>query len=202
MRGEVFTDNPSLRSVSKLMLNSLWGKFGTRRILPEAVFCSNIEELSKLFDNDLITVSDIIEVHDDMVIALSKKNNVAALELNNNSNIFVAACTTSYARIELYKYLKKTNERSIYCDTDCVFYISKPLLDLPTGEFLGQLKNELSVDDEIIYFVSGGPKNYAYVTKKGTAVMKIKGISLTVTNLNTFTFENLTAIVANFAKID
>ena len=32
--------------------------------------------------------------------------------------------------------------------------------------------------------------------------MKIKGISLTVTNLNTFTFENLAAIVANFAKID
>jgi len=58
-----------------------------------------------------------------MVIALSKKNNVAALELNNNSNIFVAACTTSYARIELYKYLKKTNV--LYIAIQIAFFISQ-----------------------------------------------------------------------------
>jgi hypothetical protein len=50
--------------------------------------------------------------------------------------------------------------------------------------------------------VSGGPKNYAYITKKGKCVFKIKGISLTVTNLETFTFENMARIVSYFATVN
>jgi len=202
LHGEEFTDNPSLRSVSKLMLNSLWGKFGTRRLLPEATFCTGIDDLRKLFDDDLIEVSDVIEVHENMVIAISKKKSTEFLELNNNANIFVAACTTAYARIELYKYLNSLEDRAVYVDTDCAFYISQPSKDLPTGEYLGQLKNELDKDDCILWFVSGGPKNYAYITKHGICVFKIKGISLTITNLETFTFENMADIVAYFATID
>jgi hypothetical protein len=202
LHGEQFTDNPSLRSVSKLMLNSLWGKFGTRRILPEATFCTEIADVRKLFENELIEVSNVIEVHENMVIAITKKRSNEFLEINNNANIFVAACTTAYARIELYSYLAKLKDRAVYTDTDCCFYISRPLNDLPTGEFLGQLKNELDVDDFIIWFVSGGPKNYAYITKKGKCVFKIKGISLTVTNLETFTFENMARIVSYFATVN
>lgn len=202
LSNESFSDNPSLRSISKLMLNSLWGKFGTRRIHPEAKFCSTIEDLKNLFDDDLITVSNIIDVHDEMVLAITKKQKTEFLEMNNDANIFVAACTTAYARIELYKYMDKVKERIVYTDTDCAFYISESCKDLPTGEFLGQLKNELNLGDKIVCFVSGGPKNYAYVTLNGVCVIKVKGISLTFTNLKTFTFENIAKIVSRFASLE
>lgn len=196
---ETFSNNPGLRSVSKLMLNTLWGKFGTRRILPRASFCSNIEDIRNLFDNTLIEVTNIIEVHKNMMIAISKDKDVQFLDINNNANIYVACATTAYARMELYTYLKQANTNAVYCDTDSIFYITSPSVVLPTGDFLGQLKDELKEGEYITNFVSGGPKNYAYVTNKKHAVIKIKGFSMTSTNLKAFTFDNIANIVLKYA---
>lgn len=200
LNNEQFSDNPSLRSVSKLMLNTLWGKFGTRRILPHATFCSDISNMRNLFDNQMIEVTNIVEIHKNMVIAISKEKSVQSLDMNNHANIYIASATTAYARIELYNYLSKVNDRALYCDTDSLIYISKPCNDLPTGDFLGQLKNELRPHEHITQFVSGGPKNYAYVTNQGVVVVKIKGFSLTATNLTAFKFDNIVAIVAKHAQ--
>jgi hypothetical protein len=41
-----------------------------------------------------------------------------------------------------------------------------------------------------------------WVPKKGKCVFKTKGISLTVTNLETFTFENMARIVSYFATVN
>lgn len=42
------------------------------------------------------------------------------------------------------------------------------------------MTNELDESDYIIEFVSGGTKNYGYVTKKGKVVCKVRGFSLNV----------------------
>jgi hypothetical protein len=42
-----------------------------------------------------------------------------------------------------------------------------------------------------VEFVSGGPKNYAYVTAKGKTEVKVKGFTLNSTNAAAFAFEKI-----------
>jgi hypothetical protein len=66
----VFENNPGLRQVAKLMLNSLWGKFGTRRILTQHQFCSSIDDLKKLFNDDTIKACNVVEISNNIVLAM------------------------------------------------------------------------------------------------------------------------------------
>ena len=50
--------------------------------------------------------------------------------------------------------------------------------DPPLGDYFGDLTDELN-GGYITTFMSGGPKNYGYVTNTGEAILKIRGISLT-----------------------
>jgi hypothetical protein len=47
----------------------------------------------------------------------------------------------------------------------------------------------------MIKFVSGGPKNYAYLTAQGNSVVKVKGFSLNSTNIKGFTFDSIKGVV-------
>ena len=63
-------------------------------------------------------------------------------------------------------------------DTDSVVYVHEPgKPEPPLGDYLGDLTDELN-GDYITTFVSGGPKNYAYVTNNDKRVTKIRGITL------------------------
>ena len=94
-------------------------------------------------------------------------------------NIVIAAFTTAYARLKLYDLLDLLQERVLYYDTDSVIYIHQPgKPDPPLGDYLGDLTDELDPGDYITTFVSGGPKNYAYVTNNGKTQTKIRGITL------------------------
>ena len=46
------------------------------------------------------------------------------------------------------------------------------------GNYLGEFTSELGKDDHIVEFVSGGPKNYGYTTKKGKVECKVRGFRL------------------------
>ena len=48
----------------------------------------------------------------------------------------------------------------------------------PLGGYLGELTSELDDDDHIVTFVLGGPRNYAYQTKNGKTVCKVRGFTL------------------------
>ena len=69
-------------------------------------------------------------------------------------------------------------ERVLYYDTDSVIYVHEPgKPEPPLGDYLGDLTDELD-GDYITTFISGGPKNYAYVTNNDKRVTKIRGITL------------------------
>lgn len=52
------------------------------------------------------------------------------------------------------------------------------------GDFLGDFKNELELDEFIIEFVSGGAKNYAYKLNNGKTDCTVKGYAINfLTNL-------------------
>jgi hypothetical protein len=83
-----------------------------------------------------------------------------------HSNEVIGAYVTTGARIHLYSYLDRLEERAIYCDTDSVIYIqprNEPAL-VETGYRLGALTSEFKPNEFIEEFVSAGPENYAYKT--------------------------------------
>ena len=122
-------------------------------------------------------VSDAQMVKDE-TLEVHYRNVDEFAEQNNKVNIVIAAFTTAYARLKLYDLLDLLQERVFYYDTDSVIYLHEPgKPEPPLGNYLGDLTDELG-GDYITTFISGGPKNYAYVKNKGKAETKIRGITL------------------------
>ena len=67
----------------------------------------------------------------------------------------------------------------MYYDTDStIYYTNEGQTNPDLGPYLGDFTNELDKDDHIVEFVSGGPKNYGYTTKKGHVECKVRGFRL------------------------
>lgn len=199
LKHEDFENNPSMRQISKLLINSLWGRFGLRRILPFHKFVSDIENIVDMLKDPGIEVSAINAVHEDLAFVIGKKNGNECVDINNDANIYIAAATTAYARLELYEKMQILKDRVVYCDTDSIVYIDKEGDNLACGPFLGELTNELRLGDLIIRFVSGGPKNYAYQTILGDVCLKVKGFSLNYSNCQAFTLDKMKRVILSTA---
>ena len=131
----------------------------------------------ELLYTDEYEVTDARIVNDD-AIEVHYKHVDEFIQQNNKVNVVIAAFTTAYARLKLYDLLDLLQERVLYYDMDSVIYVHKPgKPDPPLGNYLGDLTDELN-GDYITSFVSGGPKSYAYRTKKGKTETKIRGITL------------------------
>ena len=135
------------------------------------------KEFFHFLDSTKYEVSDARLVNDETVEVHYKEKDEFA-EQNNKVNIVIAAFTTAYARLKLYDLLDLLQERVLYYDTDSVIYVHEPgKPDPPLGDYLGDLTDELD-GDYITTFISGGPKNYAYITNNGKSETKIRGITL------------------------
>ena len=116
-------------------------------------------------------------------------------EPDNKVNIVIAAFTTAYARLKLYDLLDQLQEQVLYYDTDSVVYVHEPgKPEPPLGDYLGDLTDELD-GDYITEFMSGGPKNYAYVTNNDKRVTKIRGITLNYVTSKKLNFETMCSLV-------
>ena len=153
------------------------GKFAQRSNLAKTEMVHEPSRFFELLYSAEFEVCDARMVNENM-IEVQYRNTEEFAEQNNKVNVVIAAFTTAYARLKLYDLLDLLQERVLYYDTDSVIYVHKPgKPDPPLGNYLGDLTDELNVDD-ITSFVSGGPKNYAYRTKKGKTDTKVRGITL------------------------
>lgn len=136
---------------SKLLMNSLYGKFGQHREKEQVV----------MFPKDTIGLEPL-DFFGEMPFYMEKK-------VSRSKHILpaIAAFVTCYARLELYKVLESCEP--IYCDTDSCVTASP----LPTSKHLGDLKDEVPEGIEKAYFFL--PKMYAYRDKKGNEFVKCKG---------------------------
>ena len=174
--------NEARRGQAKLMLNTLWGKFGEKTKRTTTVFVDDPAKFWNLITDNGIEVTRFHMVHDDLVCVSYVKVDEFILE-GPRQSIVVAAWTTSLARVKLYKELDKLlPEQRLYTDTDSVLYVDRPgWPSLETGEALGQLASEIEEGDHIVEFVCAGPKAYAYRTRGGTVECKVKGIHMNFT---------------------
>jgi hypothetical protein len=147
--------NKSLRYLSKLILNSAYGKYAQKREITNVVNETDaIKKNLKFVDMSYIT-GDLFQY---------TKESFANRKINPIYAIFVAA----YARTKLYNYMKVVNFNVAYCDTDSI--ITPEVM--PTSNDLGAMK----LEDYVVkgYFVA--PKLYGYVNNEGEEVIKAKGM--------------------------
>lgn len=130
-----------------------------------------------------IVTENVAQVH-------YRASDPAWIEEDPKSNVFLATFTTSWARLKLYKVLDQLGEDVLYHDTDSVIYICRPgVNEVPLGDYLGELTDELDPGDYIQEFVSGGPKNYAYRTLAGKEKVCVKGFSFNYANSKIVNFD-------------
>jgi hypothetical protein len=176
--------NPGLRSLSKLLLNSMWGKWAQRSNMRQTRLFKSTEmdEFFKLILSSTVEILDYHIISDD-IIQVNWQHKEDFVPPSNKTNIFIATFTTCWARLKLYKILAELDDRVIYFDTDSVVYISRPgEYEPPLGDFLGDLSDEIGNGHFIEEFVSGGPKNYAYRLDNGKETCKVRGFTLNFTN--------------------
>ena len=192
-----FKENAGLRQITKLMLNNLWGRFGMNENMSTSQFITDFQNLEKITEDVTKEVQAVRIINEKIVQIVSKSSDTEFLQCSTSTNIYIALMTTAWARIRLYRELDKVNRRALYCDTDSVIYkeTPNPSENLLLGNFLGELTSELDRKDHIVEFVSGGPKNYGFITSVGKATVKIKGFSLNSTNGPAFSFGNIKNII-------
>ena len=192
--------NPGRRQCCKLMVTSLWGKTGQRGNMPRTVVVHNTSEFNAIVFNDQyeLGIVDRLPHHDYAWQITYKLKHECVVKEPRNSNVYIAAFTTTWARIKLWKKLYELGERVLYYDTDSIIYKTGPSQShLERGPYLGDLTNELEEGRYITEFVSTGPKSYAYRDNIGAHVIKFKGISKTLYNVRKINLETMVKCVSD-----
>ena len=144
--------NP-MQIADKLLLNSLYGKFGQK-----------FKDVDDWRHINNLTLKQAQEGHTEIVGAYVRSTKDVA-----PSSFCVpvwAVYTTAYARLKLYEYLQKYDP--IYCDTDSVITTH----DIPTSDKLGDMKLEMFINKGWIV----KPKMYAVENDTGEQFIKVKGL--------------------------
>ena len=83
------------------------------------------------------------------------------------SNVVLAGFTTAHSRTVLYGYMQRVKKmtNTLYCDTDSIMYLDETESptrtqnrDIPLGNTLGDMTDEIPENFEIFKIYSGGPK--------------------------------------------
>lgn len=166
-------------ALSKLMMNSLWGKFAQNIPPDDVVTYKNPQQWFR--DLSLAACGKIdlepMFTGDDYLVSRRSNERSAATNLSK-TNVALAAFITSYGRLKLLSGLTPLGARVAYHDTDSIIYTCAPgeTDPLQYGTLLGEWKDE-TAGDPIISFCGLGPKTYAYRTLSGVEEVKSKGFA-------------------------
>ena len=190
---EKFEYNAGLRSISKLCLNSLWGKFGQRNNMSQIKYVTDVSEFYEILLDDKLANKNFQFINDDMV-QMTYNFKDQFVDNSNNTNIFIACFTTSHARLMLYDKLDYLNEKVLYFDTDSIIYVDDNTKKIETGDMLGDMTDELS-GKGISSFVSTGPKSYSLKYGDNDEKSAIKGFTLNHENSTILNHDSMRKIV-------
>jgi hypothetical protein len=170
--------NTSYALMSKLLLNSLYGKFGQRQKVWEDIGTDPNIRYGFVQTIDAQTGKvDTFRFINNKVFKLS------GYEEGFNSFVAIAASVTANARLYLYALMRDAGfENVFYCDTDSLLVNSNGLANLEQyldNSELGMLKVEQKSDNVILY----GVKDYVFGSKA-----RHKGISKKAEKVDDVTF--------------
>ena len=175
-----------------------------RANLPNVEVISQANALHAIITDDENEIKDINFINEHIVEVRYVKRS-EFVEYSKSSNIVIAAFTTAQARWQLFHELEQLGDRVLYYDTDSIVYVERanaPDEYRPSlGDYLGELTDEVD-GHNILSFVSGGPKNYAYKLDNGKTVCKVKGITLNYNNSQIINYDVMRYMVTNIGNDD
>jgi hypothetical protein len=203
------SNDPIQRSIAKLFLNALYGRFGMKDIedtlkivdRDEAEYLdknSNVSVLSELTENKYVIkykgkISDsirklykkdpLVPVVDQMILLNKSELKISGINKAANvpSAVHIAAAISSYARIIINEYKNIPGNPCIMSDTDSAV-LPYPLQDHLVGTGLGQMKLENKIKKGI--FIR--KKLYCIIDSDNQEIIKSSGIDSSHLNYNLF----------------
>ncbi|KAG1717180.1 DNA polymerase type B, organellar and viral-domain-containing protein [Suillus lakei] len=176
-------------TISKLLLNSLYGRFG---MSPDMVNYALINSNETMNYINKYIITDILDLHNgkEIISYLPEQSSKEDNDFNNiNISIPISLVTTAAARVHMSQYKNNSNYTLYYSDTDSID-INKPLSDNLIGKELGKMKLEHKFN-KIIFLSS---KVYGGITND-YEIVKIKGVK------NPIKFENLLPLLTKDNKL-
>ena len=162
--------------ISKLIMNSLYGRFGMTYKLDTHII-TNIEDVDSYLSNPDYKVGLPLELSEGVVLlSYSDTTKYKDIEFDEkhefNTSIAIAAAITAYARIHMSQFKNSPLYTLFYSDTDSI-YINKPLDPIYVSDTeLGKMNLENVFVDSIFL----APKVYAGKLEDGSELIKIKGL--------------------------
>ena len=165
---------------AKLLMNSLYGKFGMKSDTTKIEIIS-IKDLNKYLDKFNTNIADIIYLEDHVVVIINTNEFIPTSDTPYNdldsihkmdTNVAIASAISAYARIHMSQFKNNPNFKLYYSDTDSAV-TDKPLPDYMVGPALGQMKLEHVITKAVFL----APKVYALISDQGEQIIKAKGLT-------------------------
>ena len=193
------TNDPVEKALSKLMLNSLYGKFGMKDIISNMKIMDK-KEANKITKNynysifadlgqDKVLIKYSSKLPDSLTSLIKDKkdqmieNTLATVSRKRGvpSAVHISAAISAYARISINKFKNIPGNPCIMSDTDSVV-LSKKLSPLLIGKELGQMKLEHEIEEGI--FIR--KKLYALKNNLNKVIIKSSGVNPASLNYDKF----------------
>ncbi|EFO83130.1 hypothetical protein CRE_12953 [Caenorhabditis remanei] len=198
-------NNPALRQLAKLFLNSAWGKFAQNPQKTEIKMfhIQDSDGIFAFFNQALYEPTGLVEFGANHVI-VSREPLKEGLVGAKFTNIVYGSITTAIARLRLFEAMRLVGQENlIYCDTDSVIFKQKigedPLKELK-GDGLGMLTDEIPAGTRITEVVTVAPKCYALKMEneigKVSYTIKSKGMTLNCATMEHVSFEKMKKMVS------
>ncbi|KAK9745787.1 hypothetical protein QE152_g6621 [Popillia japonica] len=113
--------NPGLRQVGKAVITSFWGKLGQRENQSKTTIVNEPAQFFSLLTNPTINVNTVQTINENTLV-VNWEHKEEVYDPLPTVNVCLAAYTTAQARLKLYSYLEKHDDRVLYYDTDSVIY--------------------------------------------------------------------------------
>lgn len=165
--------NKSMNSIAKLILNSLYGRFGMK-IFAEATKFINISQVRELKKNYIIKNVQYLGNNLYTVSVQKKSDNDKDLYKNSidtETAVQIASAVTAYARLYMYKFKNIKGNECYYTDTDSIFVQNK-IDESLVNDDIGKFKLEYEIKEG--FFIA--PKVYMIIMNESSNKVVVKGL--------------------------
>jgi len=207
---EKMLPDKAMRYISKLMLNSLWGRFSLRNTLNKSHITDSPNEVHEFLRNKSIEVNSLDKLTEDTIL-ITYEPKKEFIEEHPTSNIVISLWTTSKARIHLLHAMQKITDTPgcslLYGDTDSVLFAYPKNIQCPlvSGPYLGDLAEEYA-DYSIREYVGAACKAYGLRmfenhTGDEKTTLRVRGITLNADVCKRINYSSFKECVMSFGRL-
>lgn len=160
-------------NIAKLILNSLYGRFGMKIEVEKTKFLKG-KEINELKKTHKIINSNYLGNDFYILTSLKRTSNNKekySATIDTETAVHIASFITAYSRIFMYEFKNLKENKCYYTDTDSIFVENK-LEDKYIGNKIGKFKLEYEIKEA--YFVS--PKVYIIIKNNDEKKIVVKGL--------------------------